>query len=138
MAQTALYLAEAGSRVVTVHAPPDRRLALSEFIGLVVRQAPPELSGYDRLQCAFETLTRLEPSCTGAVLLVANAEMLKREVLEYLQLTCRSGRMFRLMLLGRQGLVEALAGAGLGWLREHIVVAPLAVRLDHARADGLD
>jgi hypothetical protein len=122
VARTARALANSGARVVTVHAPADRPFPLTDLIRQVVRQAPPDIASLDRLECAFETLTRPEPGRSRAVLLVVNAEKLARESLEYLQLTCRSGREFRLMLLGRRELVGALAGPGLGWLREHIVV----------------
>ena len=87
---TACLLAGAGARVVTVHAAAGRALSLPELVAHIVHQAPPHAPTQDRLECAFDTLTQPGPGFSRVVLLVASAELLTREALEYLQLTCRS------------------------------------------------
>ncbi|MBV8914739.1 MAG: hypothetical protein JOZ05_17070, partial [Acetobacteraceae bacterium] len=119
-ARVAAVLADSGSRVVSVRPAAERTLSLPELIAQIVRQAPAHAPQDDWLECAFETLATPGPGFTRVTLLVANAQVLEREALEYLQFTCRSAPQLRLALLGLPRLRETLSGPGLAWLRERL------------------
>ena len=133
-------LARRRCRVLRASALAPGGLSLSGLMAQITER--PDINGHDDevLELGFQALTVADADNEAVALLIEGGEMLHRTALRYLQFTCRSAPVLRLVLAGQTGMPD-LHVDEMAFLRTRLAASPmvtLAAELPEMPAALLD